>query len=83
MQSIIDTLKFSKSYRFDMGYEEFVDDSIEFFENAKKRHENKLDEASKPRAANQLKKEILAFDEFIGYWRQEKNRIKLHKKYQK
>jgi len=66
-----------------MSYEEFVDDSIEFFENAKKRHENKLDDVSKPRAANQLRKEIQTFDEFIGYWRQEKNRIELSKKYQK
>lgn len=66
-----------------MGYEEFVDESIEFFENAKKRHENKLDEVSKPRASQQLQKEIKVFDEFIGYWQQEKNRIELSKKYQK
>jgi len=66
-----------------MDYEEFVGDSIEFFENAKKRHENKIDDISKPRAANQLKKEIQTFDEFIGYWRQEKNRMELNKKYQK
>ncbi len=66
-----------------MGYEEFVDESIEFFENAKKRHEDKLDEVSKPRAAQQLQKEIETFDEFIGYWRQEKNRIELSKRYQK
>lgn len=83
MQSIIDTLKFSKQQGLGMGYEEFVDESIEFFENAKKRHEDKLDEVSKLRAAQQLQKEIETFDEFIGYWRQEKNRIELSKKYQK
>lgn len=66
-----------------MNYEDFVDESIEFFENAKKRNSNKLDEVSMDRAAIQLEKEINVFSEFIGYWKQEKNRIKLMKKYQK
>lgn len=66
-----------------MNYEDFVDESIEFFENAKKRNFNKLDDVSRDRAAIQLEKEIDMFSEFIGYWKQEKNRIKLMKKYQK
>ncbi|MDX1596819.1 MAG: hypothetical protein R3327_07775 [Nitrosopumilaceae archaeon] len=64
-----------------MNYEEFVNDSIEFFENAKKTHQSKLDDISKHRAVIQLQKEIDAFDCFIGYWRQEKNRIDMDKKY--
>ena len=66
-----------------MNYEEFVIDSIEFFESAKKRHQDKLEQPLKPRAKLQLEKEIHMFNSYIGYWRQEQNRINLTKKYQK
>ena len=66
-----------------MEYEKFVDDSIEFFENAKKMHQKKLEEIPIPRARLQLKKEMQVFSDFVGYWKQEKSRIDLTKKYQR
>ena len=64
-----------------MTYEDLINDSIAFFENAQKRVLEKLEQTEKDSTKLQLNKELEAFEHLKGYWSQEKLRIELNKKY--
>jgi hypothetical protein len=66
-----------------MDYEEFVSESIEFFENAQKRTNGKLEQVQRESDKLQLEKELEAFVKLKGYWDQEKLRMNMAKKYSK
>lgn len=77
----IDNLKLGKISVFYMNYEEFVVDSIAFFENAKKRNSERLANEEKSSVVLHLKKEVESFSKMQGFWEQEKRRIEMDKKY--
>ncbi|MDX1440988.1 MAG: hypothetical protein R3237_00835 [Nitrosopumilaceae archaeon] len=64
-----------------MTYEELINDSITFFENAQKRALENLEQTDKDSTKLQIKKELEAFEHLKGFWSQEKLRIELNKKY--
>ena len=64
-----------------MNYEELVNDSILFFEDAQKRNQEKLEQVERESTKLQLKKELDAFIKLKGYWAQEKLRLELNKIY--
>jgi len=66
-----------------MNYEDFVEDSILFFENAKKRNLERLEDEKRASAIAQLRKEIEAFSKLSSFWDQEKRRMSMMKKYSK
>lgn len=66
-----------------MNYEEFVEDSIAFFENAKKRNAERISKEEKSSTILHLKKEIEMFSKMQGFWEQEKRRDEMDKKYSK
>ena len=66
-----------------MNYEEFVVDSIAFFDNAKKRSTDRLSKEEKSSAIIHLKKEVESFSKMQGFWEQEKRRMEMDKKYSK
>lgn len=64
-----------------MNYEELVNDSILFFENAQKRIREKLKQVERDSTKLQLEKELDAFIKLKGFWAQEKLRLELNKIY--
>lgn len=64
-----------------MTYEDLINDSLAFFENAKKRTLEKLEQTERESTKLQLNKELEAYEHLKGYWSQEKQRIALNKEY--
>ena len=64
-----------------MSYEEFVIDSIAFFENAKKRNVERLSKEQRTSAKLHLQNEVEMFSKMQGFWEQEKRRVEMSKKY--
>jgi len=64
-----------------MDYKEFVNESILFFENAKKRDLERLEYVKRSNIRLQLEKEIETFSNLKGFWDQENKRIDMMKKY--
>ncbi len=66
-----------------MDYTELVNESISFFESAKKRNLELLKSVKRSNTRLQLEKEIEAFAHLKGFWEQENKRIYMVKKYSK
>ena len=66
-----------------MSYEGFIDESLEFFENARKRSMQRAEGEEKPSVIIQLNKEIEIFSKMQGFWKQEKRRRELDKQFSK
>lgn len=64
-----------------MNYEDLVEESIVFFESAKKRITDKLEKVERQSTKLQLEKELEIFLKLKGFWDQEKRRIEMMRKY--
>jgi hypothetical protein len=64
-----------------MNYDELVNDSLLYFEKAKKRNLEIIKSVKRSSTKLQLEKEIEAYTHLKGFWDQENKRIQMMKKY--